>query len=378
MKRKFTIKEKQASVSRYLSGESVTLIADELGIAKSTLYNWISKLKPIVKERKITAQDFNQLERKTNRQSEIIEILKTINCHSGSPLQDKLCELEKLYGKYNVHVLCEALNVPRGTFYNHIKRNKRDNVWYKKRHEYFCNEIRRIFEENNQIFGARKITAILKNNGEHISVEYVRKLMVEMNLYSIRTNSKKEYLSDKRKRNILKQNFNVDKQNSAWVSDVTYFKYNEKWFFICVVIDLFSRKVVSHKISKSNSTQLTKSTLKYAIKSRNPQKGLIFHSDNGSNYVSATFLKYIKDNNIIHSFSKVRNPYDNSAAESFFSSLKREELYRRKIKSESELRSLVNKYIEFYNSKRPHSTINYKTPDQFEQEYAEITEKNSN
>lgn len=191
MKRKFTIKEKQASVSGYLSGESVTLIADELGIAKSTLYNWISKLKPIVKERKITAQDFNQLERKTNRQSEIIEILKTVNCHSGSPLQDKLCELEKLYGKYNVHVLCEALNVPRGTFYNHIKRNKRDNVWYKKRHEYFCNEIRRIFEENNQIFGARKITAILKNNGEHISVEYVRKLMVEMNLYSIRTNSKK-------------------------------------------------------------------------------------------------------------------------------------------------------------------------------------------
>ena len=175
----------------------------------------VMELKPIVKERKIIAQDFNQLERKINRQSEIIEILKTVNCHSGSPLQDKLCELEKLYEKYNVHVLCEALNVPRGKFYNHIKRNKRDNVWYKKRHEYFCNEIRRIFEENNQIFRARKITAIIKNNGEHISVEYVRKLMVEMNLYSIRTNSKKEYLSDKRKRNILKQNFNINKPNSA-------------------------------------------------------------------------------------------------------------------------------------------------------------------
>lgn len=89
--------------------------------------------------------------------------------------------------------------------------------------------------------------------------------MVEMNLNSIRTNSKKEYLKDKRKRNILKQQFNVDKPNTAWVSDITYYKLNDKWFYVCAIIDLFSRKVIAYKISKNNSTQLTKSTVKIAI-----------------------------------------------------------------------------------------------------------------
>lgn len=274
-----------------------------------------------------------------------------------------------MYKKYSVHVLCDALEVARGTFYNHIKRNKRDNVWYKKRRESLCDDIRRIFDDNNQIFGARKITAVLKNNGETISVAYVRELMVEMNLISIRTNSKKEYLSDKHKRNVLKQQFKTEKPNVSWVSDITYFKLNAKWFYICVVLDLFSRKVVAYKIGTSNSTQLTKSTIRIAIESRNPPTGLVFHSDNGGNYTSATFTKYLVENNIVHSFSKARNPYDNSVAESFFSSLKREERYRRKFKSESEFKCSVYEYIDFYNNRRPHATINYKTPDQYEQEY---------
>lgn len=146
--------------------------------------------------------------------------------------------------------------------------------------------------------------------------------MVEMNLNSIRTNSKKEYLKDKRKRNILRQQFNVDKPNTAWVSDITYYKLNDKWFYVCAIIDLFSRKVIAYKISKNNSTQLTKSTVKIAIESRHPNKGLIFHNDHGANYTSATLSEYLAENGITQSFSKVRNPYDNSVAESFFSSLK--------------------------------------------------------
>ena len=371
MSKKFTDGEKKSIVNRYLYGESVTSLVSELCVSRSTIYIWINLYKPDLKsnEKQFIAGELQQLRRTVKRQSEIIEILKTVNCNYYSPLQNKLCELEKLYGKYSVHVLCDALNVPRGTFYNHIKRNKGDNTWYKKRREYLCYEIRRIFEENNQIFGARKITAVLKNNGENTSVKYVRELMREMNLFSIRTNSKKEYLSDKRKRNVLKQQFKFNAPNTAWVSDVTYFKFNGKWFYICAVIDLYSRKVIACKISKNNSTQLTKSTVKIAVESRNPDKGLIFHSDNGSNYISASFSKYLDENGMVHSFSKVRNPYDNSVAESFFSSLKREELYRRKLKSEADLINTIYKYIDFYNTQRPHATINYKTPEQFEQEY---------
>ena len=292
MSKKFTDEEKKSIVNRYLYGESVTSLVSELCVSRSTIYIWINLYKPDLKsnEKQFTAGELQQLRRTVKRQSEIIEILKTVNCNYYSPLQNKLCELEKLYGKYSVHVLCDALNVPRGTFYNHIKRNKGDNTWYKKRREYLCYEIRRIFEENNQIFGARKITAVLKNNGENTSVKYVRELMREMNLFSIRTNSKKEYLSDKRKRNVLKQQFKFNAPNTAWVSDVTYFKFNGKWFYICAVIDLYSRKVIACKISKNNSTQLTKSTVKIAVESRNPDKGLIFHSDNGSNYMTIQLL----------------------------------------------------------------------------------------
>lgn len=378
MSKKHSTEEKQNLVHRYLEGETVTNLAMEFEISKSTAYLWIKKFKVVTADGKklITGREIFELQRKVNRLEDTIAVLKTVNCSCHYPLQDKLCELENLCEKYSVHVLCDALNVARGTFYNHIKRNKRDNVWYKKRREILCDEIRRIFDENNQIFGARKITAILKNNGEAISEEYVRKLMIEMNLISIRTNSKKEYLSDKRRRNILKQHFKTDCPNVAWVSDITYFKYSGKWFFICAILDLYSRKVIAYKIGTSNSTQLTKSTMKISIESRKPTSDLIFHSDNGGNYTSHTFTKYLADNNIIHSFSKARNPYDNSVAESFFSSLKREELYRRKFKSESEFKDSVHEYIDFYNTRRPHATINYKTPKQFELKYYGSTEYN--
>lgn len=89
MTKTFTIEEKRTSVNRYLSGESVTFIADELGVAKSTLYNWIKKFKPVAEEKKFTAKDFNNLEQRTNRQSDMIEILKTVECNVHFPFARK-------------------------------------------------------------------------------------------------------------------------------------------------------------------------------------------------------------------------------------------------------------------------------------------------
>lgn len=102
---------------------------------------------------------------------------------------------------------------------------------------------------------------------------------------------------------------------------------------------------------------------------RNSPKGLIFHTDRGASYKSYTFMSYLKSYGIVQSFSRAHIPYDNSVVESFFASMKREELYRRKYKSEKELRDAIYEYIEFYNSKRPHSSNNYKTPTSKESEY---------
>jgi len=189
-------------------------------------------------------------------------------------------------------------------------------------------------------------------------------------LVSIRQTAKSLYTKDSKKfKNHLNQEFHTDKPNQVWVSDVTYFRYNEKSYCICVIIDLFSRKVVGYRVGPTNSTQLVKSTFKKAYESRHPDKELIFHTDRGSNYRSKTFSDYLKLLQVTQSFSRAYVPYDNSVAESFFSSMKREELYRTKYRSESEFRKAVDNYMEFYNTKRPHRKLKYRTLEQAESDF---------
>lgn len=310
------------------------------------------------------------LKNKNKRLQGIIEILKKVNCNANSPLKIKLYELEKLYGEYSVHMLCDALDVSRGTFYNHILRNKRDNNWYEKRKEEFRVKIREIYDINNQIFGAKKITAILKNQGYRISEGTVRNLMQDMGLISIRQEAKDLYDKEKQKyKNYLNQEFKTNRPNQVWVSDVTYFNTLGKAFYICVIIDLYARKVDGYKIGKNNSTQLVKSTFKMAYEERKPGKHLIFHTDRGSNYRSKAICTYLKSLSVTQSYSRAHIPYDNSVMESFFASMKREELYRRKYRSENEFRTAVYNYMTFYNENRPHAKNKYKTPLDKEQEY---------
>jgi transposase InsO family protein len=139
--------------------------------------------------------------------------------------------------------------------------------------------------------------------------------------------------------------------------------------FICVIIDLFARKVIACTISKSNGTCLTKSTLTKAVEERHPNEGLIFHSDRGTNYTARTFVDCCKAFGLTQSLSRKSTPYDNSVMEAFFKTLKAEELYRNNYRSEREFKERVGAYIEFYNSKRPHQINRYRTPDATEESY---------
>lgn len=174
-------------------------------------------------------------------------------------------EIEKFYGQYNVHVLCDSLDVPRGTFYNHILRNKKDKNSYQARRENLGKLIRDVFEESNQIYGARKIRAILKSRGINTTDEMVAELMQSMNLQSVRSDTKRQHRRLgllERKRDELKLNFTANAPNQIWVSDVTYFRVLNTTWHICVIIDLYSRKVISYKMSKRHSTQLITATFK--------------------------------------------------------------------------------------------------------------------
>lgn len=349
-------------------------ISEDTGIAKSTFYSWLKKYnieKETAKKKTVNFRNFMLLENKVARLENMVDILKSVGGIEDIPLRKKLYLAERFYNEYSVHLICETLDIPRGTFYNHILRNKKDNTWYAKRKEELRIRIQEIYYENRQIFGADKIAAIMKNEGIAVSTEMVRKLMREMGIGSVRQSAKKLYENESKKhKNYVNLQFDTHAPNEVWVSDVTYFKFNEKAYYICVVIDLFSRKVISYKVGKKNSTQLVTSTLKMAYEERKPSSSLTYHTDRGFNFCSRGMAEYIKSIQITHSFSRPYVPYDNSVVESFFASLKREELYRTKYRSESEFMLAVSDYMDFFNTKRPHRKLQYRTPEQKEHDYA--------
>ena len=359
-----------AVLDRYISGESVTSIAASTSISRSTIYTWINRSIAESRKMQISPNNYRLLEKKVARLEQIIEIITKTKCSPGAPLKIKLSALESLYGQYSVHLLCEALDVPRGTFYNPIFRNKREKTWYTQRREELRVEIKQIYDDSNQVFGAKKICAILKERGHSITKEMVAELMRDLGLCSIRQDAKDLYKKDQRQlKNTLNQQFNTSRPDEVWVSDVTCFRANGKNHYICVVLDLFSRLVISYGVSRRNSTQLIRRTFQDAYNLRSPALPLTFHSDRGSNYRSETFCNLLGELGVTQSFSKASTPYDNSVIESFFSSLKREELYRKKYRSEREFRTALDDYMDFYNADRPHAHNKYRTPQQAERDY---------
>ena len=365
--------EKQALVSRYHAGESVAEICADTGVARSTFYTWIRPYTTTITDsgHVVSQQEFIKMKQRIRKLEQKVEILQKVSCTASAPLQEKLQELSKLYGQYSVHALCEALCVSRGTFYNHIFRRKEVTAYDKRKSE-MRKHIKAVFDESHQRFGANKIAAVLSTQGISTSSKYVRELMQEMGLQSITRYSKRDYQKGKRlakKQNVLQRQFKADEPNRVWGSDVTCFKINDKYLYICVILDLFSRKVVAYRVSPKNSTYLITSTFRQAYQNRNAPQSLMFHSDQGAQYTSKTFCKLLRMNKVVQSFSAPGQPHDNAVMESFFSFMKREEIYRTHYKSEQQFAKSVDNYIEFYNTQRPHSTLNYKTPDQFEAIY---------
>lgn len=144
---KFTKEEKMAFVKRYQEGESMIRICNENQIPRSTFYRWIQDYQQTVTDTGtvVTPQAFQHLKRKVKKLEDTVQVLKTVDCTVSSTLQEKLKAMEALHRQFSVHTLCEALDVPRGTFYNHIFRNKRDNTLAAKRREELKVQIQKIY-----------------------------------------------------------------------------------------------------------------------------------------------------------------------------------------------------------------------------------------
>lgn len=375
MPKKYPLEFKKQAIRRYEKGESIPVLCQELHISQSTFYHWRNQYRSIqTSAHTYTPAEFDALIRRLQKAEHKLSIIQLSGYLSKVPLQDKLATLEHFHNEmsdlYSVHELCEALDVSRGTFYNHIFRRV-DRSKYEEEKTQLMLKVKQIFDDSEQRYGADKIRAVLAENGLRISAKRVLSIMHELGLYSIRTDAKKLYKTQqqRKKQNLLNREFNADHPNQIWVSDITYFRIKDSWMYLCAIIDLFSRRVVGYRISRTASTRLVTTTFRDAYAKRGNPKNLTFHSDRGGQYISDALSKLLQQFGVKQSFSATARPHDNAVAEAFFATFKKEEAYRREYTSEKHFRKSVDEYIRFYNEVRPHQTLKYKTPQGFEAAY---------
>ena len=176
------------------------------------------------------------------------------------------------------------------------------------------------------------------------------------------------------KENILKQDFTATTINQKWCTDITYIHVlGEGWTYLASVMDLYNRKIIGYAYGKTMTTELALKAVENACMNVSDAKGIILHSDLGSQYTSQLFEKYMLQKEMLHSFSRKGNPYDNACIESFHSVLKKEEVYLNTYQNFEDAQRAIFKYIEsWYNRKRIHSAINYMTPQQKEDEALKV------
>jgi transposase InsO family protein len=231
--------------------------------------------------------------------------------------------------------------------------------------------IQEIFVEFKKKYGSPRIHEEMKRRGYKIGLHRVARIMRENGLKSTYRRQRRPRTTDsnhnkKVSPNLLNRDFFADKPNQKWVSDITYIKSEKGWLYHCMIKDLCTKEIVGWSVANHMKTSMVIEALEYAIQSRQPAEGLIFHSDRGSQYASNAFRKVLKVNKMIQSMSRKGNCWDNAVAESFFATLKCELIYDITIKSLEEAKKLLFDYIEiFYNRKRIHSGLNYMSPVEF-------------
>ena len=371
--KKYSEEDKHRIISAYQLGQPLTDIRGKFGVAPSTIYRWVKDKKEYIAEENMLPMDIRNLLFQKERLEHILQIIRLSDLLAEAPLRRRIDILEDLHERfeqYNVHELCEALGVSRGTFYNHIFR-RTDRTKYQEEQQVLMMQVQQIFYDSKQRFGAEKIRVILSENGIHVGKKRIRQIMQELGLESVRENAKKAYVKrqEYHRRNLVNQEFKTQRPNEIWVSDITYFKIKEHPVFLCVILDLFSRRVVGYRVSRKSSTQLVTFTFRKAYECRGNPTGLTFHSDRGNQYVSESFCALLRKCDVKQSFSKPGTPRDNAVAETFFATFKKEEAYRREYSSLADFQKSVDEYMRFYNEVRPHQTLAYKTPTRFEELY---------
>lgn len=265
--------------------------------------------------------------------------------------------------------MCKTLRVSRSGFYVWLGRDESDRA---RGNRELTELIRGVFDDSREIYGSPRVFRTLRRRGMSCGRHRVARLM---RVAGLRSKTKRPFRVKTTDSNHsfpiapdrVDRDFRADAANEVWVSDMTYIPTDEGWLYLAVTMDLFSRKIVGWSMAATMHADIVVNALTMAINQRRPEPGLVHHSDRGSQYASEAFRSALAARGLLASMSRKGNCYDNAAMESFFHSLKTELVSHEQYRNHSHARASLFDYIEaFYNRQRLHSTLDYRSPVDFE------------
>ena len=354
-----------------LSGVSAKIVCEKFNISASTLRKWEVEHAVTVPTGMTDSQLIWNLRSRIFELQTELEIWNQCTCCRKSELSEKIKDMKRLAPKYGVHAVCRVLDVPRATYYHRVFRSP-EMTQLQERDEELKPVVKALFEETKGVLGSTKLRIIMMKRGYTIDLVHLRRLMRELELKPVSRQKVAHNTEPPRQvfyQNRLKQRFDVGKPNMVWVSDTSYLYVDREPYFMTAIIDLFSRKVIGYDVVDSIAAFPLINIFKKTYVERGKPEGLLFHSDQGSQFTAYRFRVLLRGYKVKQSFSAPGNPHDNAVAESFFKNFRAECTYVNEFNSVSDMRKKIAEYINFYNCLRPHNKLKGLTPDEFEEEY---------
>ena len=270
--------------------------------------------------------------------------------------------------EFSVKTMCQFMNVSRSAYYAWLERPQ---TAIEKDDAELIEIIKTLFQKGRKNYGTRRLKKALLGLGWHVSRRRIGRLMAAAGL-ACKTKRKFKATTDSKHDlpiapNLLDRQFTVTQPNQTYVGDITYIHTQEGWLYLAVVVDLYSRQVVGWSMAEHMRAKLVNDALLMAVWKRKPGKGLIWHTDRGSQYASDNHRALLQENGITQSMSRKGNCWDNAVSESFFHTLKTELVNHQSYQTRDEAKQDIFDYIEvYYNRERLHSTNNYLSPVDYE------------
>ena len=268
---------------------------------------------------------------------------------------------------YPVNMLCKVLELSRVGYYHWQKRKLSQR---KIEEERVLSLLKKHYELSKGRYGLRRLVNSIRKEGLQVNKKRIYRLMRKHGIYS-RTKKKfkvttKQKAGSRFSENLLDGKFQASCTNQIWTSDITYIRTNEGWIYLAIILDIYNREIIGWSLSYRPSSELAARALTMAIMNRKPGKGVIFHSDRGSQYTSKNVRNILEHYYFKQSMSGKGNCYDNAITETFFSTLKKELVYLTKFKTREQARVEIFEFIEiYYNRQRLHSSLGHLSPVEF-------------